>query len=109
MHGILSRLEAVFKGFGYVRDDGEGEEPDLAQDIPLPFKPRAPKEYRRRGRSPSHPSFKQTDPDVMSIRGWCNLHFKYFSIHAGVAIRGGRPFWFEEIASLHIEVGGVAV
>ena len=34
IYGILARLDLVFKAFGYVRDDGEGEEPELSEDIP---------------------------------------------------------------------------
>jgi Putative transposase len=87
IHGILRRLDALFKEFNYVREDGEGEEPELSEDVPLPFKPREPKAYRRRGRTPDYPLYKQTDPDTMSIEGWCNIKYKWFSLHAGVAIK----------------------
>jgi hypothetical protein len=48
IHGIINRLDLLFRDFGYVRDDGEGQEPELLEDVPLPFKPRAPKAFRRR-------------------------------------------------------------
>ncbi len=97
IYGILRRLDLVFKAFGYVRDDGEGEEPELSEDIPLPFKPRSPKAYRRRGRSPDHPNYKQIDPDKISIEGWCNVKFKWFSLHAGVAIKADDRFGLKKL------------
>ena len=60
IHGILRRLDGLFKEFNYVREDGEGEEPEPAEDVPLPFKPMEPKAYRRRWRTPGHPLYKQT-------------------------------------------------
>ena len=87
IHGIIGRLEGVFKEFGYVQNDGEANEPELAEAVPLPFRPRAPKAYRRRGGDKSNVLFQQTDPAMVSIQGWCNLHYRWFSLHAGVAIK----------------------
>jgi hypothetical protein len=38
----------------------------------MPFRPRAPKAYRRKGRLAQHPSWQQSDPDKMCV-GWCNV------------------------------------
>jgi len=93
LNGIIKRLERLFRDWGYVTKDGEPAEPDLEGDVPLPFKPRAPKAYRKAGlagtgRSP-HPLYQNPDPDQMSVEGWCNVKFKWFSLHAGVAIKEG--------------------
>jgi Putative transposase len=45
--GIHGRLDKLFRRRGYVRDDGEAEGPELAEDVPIPFRPRAPKAFRR--------------------------------------------------------------
>ncbi|MCX6117182.1 MAG: transposase [Proteobacteria bacterium] len=90
LHGIINRLELVFKEFGYVRDDGEGVETELEGDIPLPFKPRAPKSYRRNNKSKDSRIFP--DPNKLTVKDWCNVHYKHFSLHAGVAIQGSDRF-----------------
>ena len=54
----------------------------------MPFRPRAPKAYRRKGRLAQHPSWHQKDADKMSVEGWCNVLYKWLSLHAGVAIKG---------------------
>ena len=90
--GIYHRLDHLFRRLGYVKDDGEAEENVAQDDVPLPFKPRAPKAYRRMCRNrdgvPPHPLYQQTDPNLVSVEGWCNVRWKWFSLHAGVAIKG---------------------
>ena len=54
----------------------------------MPFRPRAPKAYRRKGRLAQHPSWHQKDADKMYVEGWCNVLYKWLSLHAGVAIKG---------------------
>ncbi len=85
----------MFKEFGYVREGGEGQEPEFDEDIPLPFKPRAPKAYRRKSMSsePSH----FPNPEILTIKDWCNVHYKYFSLHAGVAIKGEDRFGLKKL------------
>ena len=88
LYGIYHRLEALFRARGYVKEDGEGVKDAVDDSVPLPFKPRAPKAYRRLGSRPPHPLYKQTDPEMMSVEGWCNVRWRWFSLHAGVAIKG---------------------
>ncbi len=99
IHGIISRLTQVFKDFGYVTKEGDvsPEEPELSEDVPLPFKPRAPKAYRKRGSSALATGYQAPDPNVLTIKDWCNLHFKYFSLHAGVAIKGTDRFALKKL------------
>ncbi len=54
----------------------------------LPFIPRAPKAYRRKGRLLANPSYQHPDPDIISIQSWLNLRYKWFSLHAAVSIEG---------------------
>lgn len=91
LSGIIKRLERLFLDWGYVTKDGEPSEPELPLDVPLPFKPRAPKAYRKAGRGgrAPHPLYQNPDPDQMSVEGWCNIKYRWFSLHAGVAIKGG--------------------
>ena len=57
-------------------------------DVPMPFRPRAPKAYRRKGRLLANPLFQHPDPDVMSLESWLNVRYKWFSLHAAVSIDG---------------------
>ena len=88
LYAIHDRLSAVFRRRGYVRDDGEAAEPEHVDDISMPFRPRAPKSYRRKGRLLDHANYQHSDPDQMSMEGWCNVRYKWLSLHAGVAIKG---------------------
>ena len=88
LHGIYHRLDQLFRDRGYVKEDGQGVDESANEDVPLPFKPRAPKAFRKIGLRSPHPLFKQTDPNMMSVEGWCNVRWKWFSLHAGVAIKG---------------------
>ena len=74
LYAIHDRLGAVFRRRGYVRDDGEAGEPEHTEDISLPFRPRPPKAYRRKGRLLDHPNYQDPDPDQMSMEGWCNIY-----------------------------------
>jgi hypothetical protein len=70
VHGIVRRLQRVFEDFGYVRNDDDGEseivEPELSEDIPLPFKPRASKSYRRSGKSEKSNDY--SDSNILNIK-----------------------------------------
>ena len=66
-------LDKLFRRRGYVQDDGEAEEPELGEDVPIPFRPRAPKAFRRKGRLAANPRFLQSDPDRISVEGWALL------------------------------------
>lgn len=88
LHGIYHRLDKLFRDRGFVKEDGEGVEESAHEDTPLPFKPRSPKAYRRIGLRSPHLFFQQSDPEMMSVQGWCNTRWKWFSLHAGVAIKG---------------------
>ncbi len=57
-------------------------------DVPMPFRPRAPKAYRRKGRLLANPLFQHPDPDMMSLESWLNVRYKWFSLHAAVSIDG---------------------
>jgi hypothetical protein len=88
LNNIYKRLDKLFRKRGYVRDDGEVQTTDQDGEVPMPFRPRAPKKYRRKGLMSDNPRFQNPDPDVMSIQGWCNIRYKWFSLHAAVAIKG---------------------
>ena len=79
MYSIHACLAVVFKRHGYVRDDGtasESENDDNDDEAAMPFRPRAPKAYRRKGRLAQHPSWQQSDPDKMCV-GRCNVRSRY--------------------------------
>lgn len=54
----------------------------------MPFRPRALKAFRRKGRLAANPRFQLSDPDRMSVEGWANIRYKWFSLHAGIVIKG---------------------
>ena len=90
---IYLRLAKLFAKKGYVDASGDAAVPeDLDSDVPMPFRPRAPKAYRRKGRlqanRPLNKQFQHPDPDVMSVQGWLNVRYKWFSLHAAVTIEG---------------------
>jgi hypothetical protein len=88
---IYLRLEKLFAKKGYVTASGEASVPeDIDSDVPMPFRPRAPKAYRRKGRLLANPLFQYPDPDMMSVQGWLNVRYKWFSLHAAVAIEGAN-------------------
>ena len=88
LYDIHDRLGAVFRRRGYVRDDDETGEPEHTEDISMPFRARPPKAYRRKGRLLEHPNYQHSDPDQMSMAAWCNIRYKWLSLHGGVAIKG---------------------
>ena len=49
LNNIYKRLDKLFRKRGYVRDDGEVQTTDQDGEVPMPFRPRAPKKYRRKG------------------------------------------------------------
>jgi hypothetical protein len=61
---------------------------DLEANVPMPFRPRAPKAYRRKGRLLANPLYQHTDPDIMSVQGWCNVRYRGFSLDAAVSMEG---------------------
>ena len=92
---IYLRLAKLFETKGFVMDSGEASVPedfDSEDDlsVPMPFRPRAPKAYRRKGRLLANPMYQHSDPDVMSVQGWLNLRYKWFSLHAAVSIEGAN-------------------
>lgn len=91
LEAIHMRLHQLFRDKGYVKDDGEASIPnsdDQDVDATGPFRPRAPKAFRRQGRLESNPRYQLQDPDRMSVDGWCNIKYKWFSLHAAVTIDG---------------------
>ena len=87
---IYQRLMRLFAKKGYLTDEvAVSVDDDLEASVPMPFRPRAPKAYRRKGRLLANPHYQHPDPDVMSVQGWCNLRYRWFSLHAAVAIEGG--------------------
>jgi hypothetical protein len=74
---IYLRLAKLFAKKGYVTASGEASEPeDIDSDVPMPFRPMAPKAYRRKGRLLANPLFQHPDPDVMSVQGWLNVRYR---------------------------------
>jgi len=80
---IYLRLAKLFEKKGFVMDSGEAS-------VLMPFRPRAPKAYRRKGSLLSNPLFQHSDPDVMSVQGWLNVRYRWFSLHAAVSIEGSN-------------------
>jgi hypothetical protein len=90
---IYLRLAKLFSKKGYVDGSGEASVPEDfdstdESSVPMPFRPRAPKAYRRKGRLLANPLFQHPDPDMMSVQGWLNVRYKWFSLHAAVSIDG---------------------
>ena len=71
----------------------------------MPFRPRAPKAYRRKGRLLANPLFQHPDPDVMSVQGWLNVRYKWFTLHAAVSIDGTNRAGLRQLFHLFF-VGG---
>jgi hypothetical protein len=98
LRGIHEHLSRLFKDWGYVSRDGEPQDTsEFEQDLPAPLKVREPKAYRRSDKTglAPHPLFKQTDPEMMSVEGWCLVKWRWFSLHAAVAVKGtGIEFKF---------------
>jgi hypothetical protein len=68
---IYLRLAKLFAKKGYVDASGEVSLPeDNDCDVPMPFRPRAPKAYRRKGRLLANPPFKST---VSAFRSRCDV------------------------------------
>lgn len=86
---IYKRLTRLFAKKGYVTDEGpvSGDD-DVEANLPMPFRPRAPMAYRRKGRLLANPLYQHPDPDVISVQGWCNVRYRWFSLHAAVKIEG---------------------
>ena len=86
---IYLRLAKLFAKNGYLDASGEAVPPEDGDlRVPLPFIPRAPKAYRRKGRLLANPLYQQPDPDVMSVQSWLDVRDKWFSFHAAVSIEG---------------------
>ena len=86
---IYQRLMRLFAKKGYVDTSGEASVlEDIDSDVPMPFRPRSPKAYRRKGRLLANPLYQHPDPDSMSVQGWCNVRYRWFSLHAAVTIDG---------------------
>ena len=79
----------LFARKGYVTDEvAVSVDDDLEPSVPMPFRPRSPKAYRRKGRLLANPHYQHPDPDVMSVQGWCNVRYRWFSLHAAIKIEG---------------------
>ena len=85
---IYRHVFEVFKDHGYVREDGEGEAPEEYENMVHPFCPRASKAFRRKSRLAKRPDYHLEDPDRISVEGFANIRYKYFSLHAAVKIEG---------------------
>ena len=89
---IVHRIENLFRQRVFVSDEDIVNDVEPEDDVPLPFKPRAPKAYRRKGLLESNPNYKNPDSNMISVEGWANIKYKWFSLHAGVAIKGEDRF-----------------
>jgi hypothetical protein len=86
---IYLRLAKLFARKGLVDTSGEAGVPeDFDSDVPIPFRPRDPKAYRRKGGLLANPLFQHPDPDMMSLESWLNVRYKWFSLHAAGSIDG---------------------
>jgi hypothetical protein len=74
---IYQRLMRLFGKKGYVRGEvAVSVDDDLDANLPMPFRPRSPKAYRRKGRLLANPLFEHSDPNTMSVQGWCNVRYR---------------------------------
>ena len=94
---IVHRLEKLFRQKGFVCDEDIVHDVEFDSEVPLPFTPRAPKAYRRKGLLEANPNYKNQDPNMISVEGWANIKFKWFSLHAGVAIKGEDRFGIKRL------------
>ncbi len=86
---IYFRLAKLFAKKGFVDGSGEASVPkDFDIDVAMPFRPRVPKAYRRKGRLLANLLFQHPDPEMMSVQGWLNVRYKWSSLHAAVSIAG---------------------
>jgi hypothetical protein len=42
----------------------------------------------RKGRLLANPLYRLQDPEMMSVEGWLNVGYRWFSLHAAVSIEG---------------------
>ena len=87
LYGIEERVERLFRRRKYIRGHGPDIEEVPQEDVPAPFKPRQPKAYRRK-HGFKEPAFNQIDRDKMTEVGYCNVTYKWLSLHAGVYVEG---------------------
>jgi hypothetical protein len=86
---IYLRLTKLFAKKGYDQLGGESSSPeDDDSSVPMPFRPRAPKAFRRKGRLQANPLYQHPDPEMMSMQSWLNVRYRWFSLHAAVTIDG---------------------
>jgi hypothetical protein len=86
---IYLRLTKLFEKKGYVVDGGDASWPEGEDSsVPMPFRPRAPNAFRRKGRLQANPFYQHPDPEMMSIQSWLNVRYRWFSLHAAVTIDG---------------------
>ena len=87
LYGIEERLERLFRRRKYIRGHGPDIEEVPQEDVPAPFKPRQPKAYRRK-HGFKEPAFNEINRDKMTEVGYCNVTYKWLSLHAGVYVEG---------------------
>ena len=87
LSGIEDRLERLFRRRKYIRGQGPDIEEVPQEEVPAPFKPRQPKAYRRK-HGFKEPAFSQINRDKMTEVGYCNVTYKWLSLHAGVYVQG---------------------
>jgi hypothetical protein len=81
---IYLRFAKLFEKKGFIVDSGEASVPeDFDSDVPLPFRPRAPKACRRKGRLLANPLSHQQDPKIVSLQGCFNGATKEVAIYRG--------------------------
>jgi hypothetical protein len=56
--------------------------------VPMPFRPRAPKAFRRKGRLLETPFYQHPDPEMMSVQSWLNVRYRWVSLHGAATIDG---------------------
>lgn len=108
MFDILQDIESMtvklLKRFGYVTKDGEitdvavpssdsdvnalHEDECVGDSLKKVFKIRDPKDVRRQRSRQKTTNNAKIDPEVMTAKGYCIVHLRWFSLHAGVHIEG---------------------
>ena len=75
LYGIEERLERLFRRRNYIRGHG----PDI-EKVLAPFKLWQTNAYRRKHRF-KEPAFNQMNRDKMTDAGYCNVIYKWLSLH----------------------------
>ena len=87
LFGIQKRLEKLLRRQGKIQGHGSDIEEVAQEELPSPFAPRKSTAFRRKG---GHKvvNWDAIDRNVMTEVGYCNVTYKWMSLHANVYVAG---------------------